>query len=104
MFGKTPGDEAAADPDVARAAPFSVNPVAVAIAAAEQTEATGLADRRGQPAAGDEIHGGEQNWVLDAQHLSQAVLNGHRSASRNDRQKNSSAAKTTPFDPAPERV
>jgi hypothetical protein len=81
MFGKTPGDEAAADPGVARAVPFSVDPVAVAITAAEQTEATGLADRRRQPAAGDEIHRREQNWVQDSEHLSQAVLNGHRSAS-----------------------
>ena len=81
MFGKTPSDEAAADPGVARAALFSVDPVAVAITAAEQTEPTGLADRRRQPAAGDEIHRREQNWVLDSEHLSQAVLNGHRSAS-----------------------
>jgi hypothetical protein len=54
-----PGDEAAADPGVASACPLPFDPVAVAIATAEQAETHGLADRRGEPAAGHEVHGGE---------------------------------------------
>jgi hypothetical protein len=43
-LSETPSDEAAADPSVARALPFSVKPVAVTIASAEQSEPACVAD------------------------------------------------------------
>ena len=76
-FGETPGDEAAADPGVARALPFSVKPIVVTIASAEQSEPACVADRRREPAAGDKIHRSEQNRVLNSQRLRQTILNGH---------------------------
>jgi len=76
-FGEAPGDEAAADPGVAGERPLPVDPVAIAVAAAEQSEAAGMGHRRGEPAAGDRVHGGEQNRVLDAECLCQPVPDGH---------------------------
>jgi hypothetical protein len=38
-----------------------------------------LTDRRREPAAGYEIHRGEQNWVLDPEHSRLFGLNGNRS-------------------------
>jgi hypothetical protein len=72
-----PGDEAAADPGVARALPFLVKPVAVTIASAEKSEPACVADRRREPAAGDEVHWSEQNRVLNSERLRQPILNGH---------------------------
>jgi hypothetical protein len=64
---QAPGDEAAADPGVACTSPFPFDPAIVAVAATELAEPTGLADRGGEPAAGDEVHGGKQDRVLDAE-------------------------------------
>jgi hypothetical protein len=72
-----PGDEAAADPGVARALPLLVKPVAVTIASAEKSEPACVADRRREPAAGDEVHWSEQNRVLNSERLRQPILNGH---------------------------
>ena len=74
---ETPGDESAPDPGVARALPFSVKPIAVTIASAEQSEPASVADRRREPAAGDEVHRSEQNRMLNSQHLRQTILDGH---------------------------
>src|SRR5262249_39852771 len=76
-LSETPGDEAAADPSVARALPFSVKPVAVAIPTAEQSQPACVADRRREPATRDEVHRSEQSRVLNSQRLCQTILNGH---------------------------
>ena len=76
-LSEAPGDEAAANPGVARALPFLVKPIAVPIASAEQSEPACVADCRRKPAAGNEIHWSEQNRVLNSQRLRQTILNGH---------------------------
>ena len=74
---ETPGNEAAADPGVSRALPFSVKPVAIAVASAKQSEPACVADCGGEPAAGDEVHRSEQDRVLNSERLRQTIVNGH---------------------------
>jgi hypothetical protein len=76
-LSQAPGDEATSNTGVARLSPFSIDPVALAVATAEKAEATRIAYRRGEPAARDHVHGGEQNGVLYTKCLRQPVLDGH---------------------------
>jgi hypothetical protein len=75
---QAPGDEATADPGVARARPLPLDPAAIAIAATDQAQPTGVAHRRGQPAAGDNVHGGKQNWMFNSKRPGQPILDSHR--------------------------
>jgi hypothetical protein len=81
VLRKAPGDEAATDPGVTRPRPFLGDPAVVTIAAAEQTETTCLAHRRGKLTTRDDVHWSEQNRVLNSKRLREAVVEGHRCCS-----------------------
>jgi hypothetical protein len=74
-LSKTPSDKAAANPGIARALPFSIDPVAVAIPAANQSAPTCLANCSSKPATGHEVHRGEHYWVFNPECLRQTILN-----------------------------
>jgi TIR domain len=67
--------KAAANPGIARALPFSIDPVAVAIPATNQSEPTCLAHCSSKSTAGHEVHRGEQYWVFNPERLRQTILN-----------------------------
>jgi hypothetical protein len=62
---QTPRDETAPDPRVSCRCELLLKPVGVAIAAADQAETTRLTDGGRELSAGDEVHGREQDRVID---------------------------------------
>jgi hypothetical protein len=77
LFGERPRDEAAADPPVARRGKLPLEPLLVAVAAADQPEAAGLAHRPGQATAGDAAHRRQQHRVRDVKLFSKAGAQRH---------------------------
>jgi hypothetical protein len=74
LLRQRPGDEAAADALVSRRGEFALEPVGsgyFCVAAAEQAEAAGAADRAGKRAAGSAAHRRRQNRMADAEELGQ---------------------------------
>jgi hypothetical protein len=78
VFSKAPSYKTATNPRITCSIPLAIDPFAIAIATAKQAKPARLTDRRREPAAGYEIHGGKQNWVLDPEHSRQFGLNRHR--------------------------
>ena len=74
---KAPGDEPAADPRVAGSREFPLEPVRVAVAAADQPKAAGLAHGCGEPAVRDEVHRREQDRVFDPEQVGDTGPQSH---------------------------
>ena len=69
LLFQRPGDEAAAHRDVTGGAKFGIEPVSVAIAAADQSQAARGGHRGGEPSAGGERHWRGNDRMLDAKLL-----------------------------------
>jgi hypothetical protein len=76
---------------VLAAAYWASVPVGVtAVAAAEVAEAAGMGDGGGEAAAGDDVHGGEEDGVVDGEGAGEAGGEGHGAAVRWGRMRGSS--------------
>ena len=67
LFRQAPGDEAAPDPRVAGRREFSLEPVAVAVTAADDPKSARRAHRGGELAVRHHVHRREQHRMLDAE-------------------------------------
>ena len=77
VFREAPGNESTSDLRITRTSPFPINPATVAISATKHTQPTGMADGCGESPTGNEVHGREQDRMLDAEYLCQTIANRH---------------------------
>ncbi len=62
----------ASHPGACRGGELPLQPLSVAVAAADQAQSARGGHRGGEPGPGDEVHGGEQDGVLDSEGLGKA--------------------------------
>src|SRR6185437_12854334 len=81
ILGQRPGDKTTPDAPIAGGSEFTVEPSVIAIAATDEAETAGVADRSGKPTTRDPAHRRQEDRMGDAELFGEARSQCHDSVS-----------------------
>src|SRR5688572_27585999 len=91
-----PGNEPAADPCIPRCCELLLEPIGVAITAADDAEPACIGDGGSKPPARDHVHGRQKNWMLDSELLREPCPQTHCASSPEARRPRIAAGRGAP--------